>query len=825
MGTPLIQSVGTISGPGIPGISRDNLVLGETVTFSDTDLANVGGVYSWSWKSVPIGSTALLINPGSATPHFVPDETGSYWVKCVVSIGGTSYQSELIVGVVLPKTQARIPAFHEQLEWNQGGNQQGWQPALTKFMRQADAQLGGGGATGATGPQGDPGTDGATGATGPAGTGTTGATGPAGAPGSSGNTGATGPQGDPGATGAGTTGATGPAGAPGGAGNTGATGPQGDPGATGAGTTGATGPAGAPGGAGNTGATGPQGNPGGAGTTGATGPQGNPGATGASGSTALATDTTNGLQSAADKTKQDSYIDPHGWPLDSTGTRLVTLSYDPLTRKITITSLSGGTFDVWCRGAKTTQSSPFVTTAHAATEGTWYLYWDGGNFTWSQTAWDLYTVAPTSFVYWSSLLGSGVGFTELHEWNSDPGLHRDIHYAVGTALQTGGTLSGYALNTASDAALQFAISSATINDEDLQSVLGALIAGNYTVWNRSGNPGFWQWSAGLALPFIRAAGYAQINTVSGGAWSMTDINGAGGGGYGTAYVLAMPALSPEHQFIIIPGQTQYGSLAAAQAESFANLQLGTVPFVEFVPVAQLVFFAHHGSGGTADTALAFVGALSSSRAASVSTVQMGPPGATGATGPAGSPGATGAGTTGATGPAGATGAGTTGATGPAGAGITGATGPAGATGAGTPGATGATGPAGGGGLVTLSFGGPAANPSSTSLALQSQNVDVNNYTGTTWTLVVTAYMANAATMGLVYLYNLTDGEVVGTAYTQIVPNSTSPTKYTQIFTVGAAPTNLKNNVGGKLYEARCSFTGIPAINDAVFVGCIELTVQ
>ena len=139
MGTPIIQSVGSISGPGIPGISRDNLVLGETVTFSDTDLANVGGVYSWSWKSVPIGSTALLTNPGSATPHFIPDQTGSYWVRGVVSIEGTSYQSELIVGVVLPKTQARIPAFHEQLEWNQGGNQQGWQPALTKFMRQADA--------------------------------------------------------------------------------------------------------------------------------------------------------------------------------------------------------------------------------------------------------------------------------------------------------------------------------------------------------------------------------------------------------------------------------------------------------------------------------------------------------------------------------------------------------------------------------------------------------------------------------------------------------------------------------------------------------------
>jgi hypothetical protein len=109
--------------------------------------------------------------------------------------------------------------------------------------------------------------------------------------------------------------------------------------------------------------------------------------------------------------------------------------------------------------------------------------------------------------------------------------------------------------------------------------------------------------------------------------------------------------------------------------------------------------------------------------------------------------------------------------------------------------------------------------------LQGQFVDVNNYTGTTWTLVTTAWMANGGTTGFVYLYNLTDGEVVGTAYTQIVPNSTNPTTYTQIFTVGAAPGNLKNLVGGKYYEARISFTGTPAVNDAIFVGSIELTVQ
>jgi hypothetical protein len=348
---------------------------------------------------------------------------------------------------------------------------------------------------------------------------------------------------------------------------------------------------------------------------------------------------------------------PHGWPLDSTGARLVTLSYNATTRQVTITANSGSTFQVCCCGVATTQTSPYTTTAHAATEGPWYLYWDGANFTWSQTIWDLYTVAPTSYVYWSSLLSSGTGFNELHEWYSDPGLHRDNHFAIGTSLQAGGTLSGYVLNTASDVSLQFAVAQTTINDEDLQSVLAALVAGSYTIWYRSGASGFWKWSTGQSLPFLYGATpYAEINNFVAGSWTLTEIDGSGGGKYGTAYVMAMPALSGAHQFIVIPGQTQYASLAAAQAEAFGSLNLGTPPFIEFVPIAQLVFFAHHGSGGTANTALASVTQLVSSRVQSINGLTVG---ATGATGPAGSTGGTGGtgstGGTGGIGPAGATG--------------------------------------------------------------------------------------------------------------------------------------------------------------------------
>ncbi len=123
-------------------------------------------------------------------------------------------------------------------------------------------------------------------ATGP--TGPQGATGPQGP---KGDTGATGPQGPKGATGA-----TGPQGPKG---DTGATGPQGPKGATGA-----------------TGATGPQGPKGDTGARGATGPQGPAGVNATT--TAVATQSANGLMSAADKKKLD------GIAASASGARTIT---------------------------------------------------------------------------------------------------------------------------------------------------------------------------------------------------------------------------------------------------------------------------------------------------------------------------------------------------------------------------------------------------------------------------------------------------------------------------------------------------------------------
>lgn len=138
MATPIIQSVGSVSGAGTPGQGRNDLVKGETVTLSDAEGANVGASYGWVWKDIPIGSAAVIIGPTTATPTFVVDVEGSYWVEAVVN---ATDSADEILACPLPYTGARIPAFGEETEYDAGGNAKGWHEAVDQWMRAADARV------------------------------------------------------------------------------------------------------------------------------------------------------------------------------------------------------------------------------------------------------------------------------------------------------------------------------------------------------------------------------------------------------------------------------------------------------------------------------------------------------------------------------------------------------------------------------------------------------------------------------------------------------------------------------------------------------------
>lgn len=142
MATPIIQSVGSVSGPGTAGQGRNDLVAGEQVSLSDTEPANIGAVYFWEFEDVPIGTAPAITGANTATPHFFVDANaalaGSYRIKCTVDGIDNSFE---VLSKPLTRTGGRIPSFQERLEYNAGGNAKGWHEAETTFKRSVDALL------------------------------------------------------------------------------------------------------------------------------------------------------------------------------------------------------------------------------------------------------------------------------------------------------------------------------------------------------------------------------------------------------------------------------------------------------------------------------------------------------------------------------------------------------------------------------------------------------------------------------------------------------------------------------------------------------------
>jgi hypothetical protein len=93
---------------------------------------------------------------------------------------------------------------------------------------------------------------------------------------------------------------------------------------------------------------------------------------------------------------------------------------------------------------------------------------------------------------------------------------------------------------------------------------------------------------------------------------------------------------------------------------------------------------------------------------------------------------------------------------------------------------------------------------------------------TSFVLTTVAFVNRTGATGTIYLYNLTNAEVVGTAISVTV-NGT-PTKQTFTYTLGTSAGNLRNNAGGALYELRFALTA-PLPTDVLTVSSAELVIS
>jgi hypothetical protein len=282
--------------------------------------------------------------------------------------------------------------------------------------------------------------------------------------------------------------------------------------------------------------------------------------------------------------------DPTGWVDPSA----VTVTYDKTARTITLT----GTLEYYWHGVKTTLTSPWVSDAHSASNGEYYLYAiDGVTFAWSASVWLFSYAMIAKAIYGAS---DKFGLREPHgmmPWQ----VHQAIHSKLGAWRDSGGLITAgtYTENTASDAATTPGWDAAVMYDEDIPTTIAAWAQGTYTTL-RIGASSVPTYDTAASFPFRSSGSYILINDpLTGGETAGTNNR------YVNVYTILVPttadaADSQKYRTMFLQPQTQYTSLAAAQAENPYGLNLGTLEgsLPEIVFNCRVTYVLASGDGNT-----------------------------------------------------------------------------------------------------------------------------------------------------------------------------------------------------------------------------------
>jgi hypothetical protein len=287
---------------------------------------------------------------------------------------------------------------------------------------------------------------------------------------------------------------------------------------------------------------------------------------------------------------------------------LVEVTYDPVTRKVTLT----GTVRTLWRGSESVPlSSGWVSEAHDDVAGSYFLYWDGTAFVWSNSAWK-FSDLQIAFIWYGA--SDKWALRECHGL-MEASCHHEFHKVIGTYRETGGTLSGYTLASTVAANRRPLISACEIWDEDTKTVNAALSSASYTLMNLTGATGIPVWTKASADIALLSGNQPYYNQFTAGAWKQTLLpNNA----YMSLWLMAVPvsndAGSQVYRFIWLQGQTQSTNLATIQANDTKDLDLGEFKSIvpEFVFIARVII---RYSGG--NWALTQVNNLTGSKATQV----------------------------------------------------------------------------------------------------------------------------------------------------------------------------------------------------------------
>lgn len=307
-----------------------------------------------------------------------------------------------------------------------------------------------------------------------------------------------------------------------------------------------------------------------------------------------------------------------GWPDNNYSS----LTWNDGTRTITITNdATKNYFRYYNRGCEQRVTGT-VSEVLPNTTGGYFFYYDLDNtIQLSTSAWD-FSEVPISYIYWNATLGEGLALNERHTSKRNIEWHRGQHFNIGTYYLSGYGITGYTLNTATDAAISYAIASGIILDEDIvYNGAGVSDGVQYYMMSRTGASGDWTWTK-PSVPILASTGRIYFNEYTGGAWQLSEVDN---GDFVNYYVIATTALNSAYNIVVFAGQNSFNSLSEAQDVSLSSdISFGSIPFTEFSTLYRITYETNNSYTNTGKCRIATIADLrgSTTRSQVVGTIPV-----------------------------------------------------------------------------------------------------------------------------------------------------------------------------------------------------------
>lgn len=291
-----------------------------------------------------------------------------------------------------------------------------------------------------------------------------------------------------------------------------------------------------------------------------------------------------------------------------------TVSFDAGTRTFTIAPVSGA-FSYYIAGRRYTVSAA-KSIVIANTSGTHWIYYDGATLSETidpdhDTARDLIVnKVRVGLIYWNATDGAEHLSGDERHGPEMPGATQAWKHALfGMVWHTGLDISGYTLDTDTDAGVSFELTDGVVHDEDLEhDIVDGAVATHYAqqlsggnaevpILHRDGVDGSWTADAATDLPWKLIAPNQRLaynNHVGGGVYGQTEVSA-------NKWVNAFLYVTNDWKYPVkmIQGQNEHASKqAAVEAVDAEIIALGDLPSPEMVLLYGFSLQTNDPFGGT-----------------------------------------------------------------------------------------------------------------------------------------------------------------------------------------------------------------------------------